>query len=61
MTVQAILFNKKEYTPKSSLMWLHAHRYDPLKIHETKNYYRYRLKEPIKNHKYITIKVNNID
>ena len=45
--LQAILFKKSHYSKRSSANWLKYHGYKPIKkVHETVNYYRYRLKEP---------------
>ena len=45
--IQAIIFKKTHYTKRSSANWIKYHGYKPIKkVHETVNYYRYRLKEP---------------
>ena len=45
--IQAIIFNKKHFTPLSSNNWIKRHDFHPIKqMHETKHYYRYRIKEP---------------
>jgi len=45
--LQAILFKKSHYSKRSSANWLKYHGYKPIKkVHETVNYYRYRLTEP---------------
>ena len=44
--IQAIIFNKHLNTLSSCLKWLHEHDFKFLKIHETTNYYRFRLIEP---------------
>ena len=44
---QAIIFKKAHYSKRSSANWLKYHGFKPIKkVHETVNYYRYRLKEP---------------
>ena len=44
---QAILFKKSHYSKRSSANWLRYRGFKPIKkVHETVNYYRYRLKEP---------------
>ncbi len=49
MSIQAILFNKEYYTKLESKNWLLQHEYYPIKpVHITKNYYRYRLRQPDK-------------
>lgn len=53
--IQSVLFDKSYYSRKSSLNWLIKHKLKPLKsVHITKNYYRYRLKDP-KKYKYFRI------
>ena len=43
----AIIFKKLHYSKRSSANWLKYHGFKPIKkVHETVNYYRYRLKEP---------------
>jgi len=44
---QAIILKKTHYSKRSSANWLKYHGFKPIKkVHETVNYYRYRLKEP---------------
>ena len=44
---QAIFFKKSLYSKRSSANWLKYRGFKPIKkVHETVNYYRYRLKEP---------------
>ena len=44
---QTIIFKKAHYSKRSSANWLKYHGFKPIKkVHETVNYYRYRLKEP---------------
>lgn len=60
MKVQAILFPKKKFTIKKAEKWLKDSNYIPIKkVHETLNFYRYRLLEPNKKFKYITKKLSN--
>lgn len=48
--LQAILFSKQSFTPDEARKWLHQHNHHPIKrVHETTNYYRYRLRQPNKN------------
>lgn len=45
--VHSILFSKSYWTPSSSLSFLKKNNYIPIKaMHETKNFYRYRLHPP---------------
>ena len=55
MTIfQAIMFDKKIYTTEQARKFLTKHKFNPIKrVRITKNYYRYRLKEPDET-KYIT-------
>jgi hypothetical protein len=48
--IQAILFNKQNgWTPNTSHLWLELHKYKPIKkVHETKDNFRYRMKDPKK-------------
>lgn len=48
-TIQSVLFDKNFYTTEDACKWLHKHKLKPIKkVHETENYYRYRLQEPCK-------------
>jgi hypothetical protein len=45
--IQALLFDKNHFTEKSAEKWINDHDYRPIKpMHETENYYRYRLHTP---------------
>lgn len=45
--IQSIIFNKHEWKLKDAKKWLKIHGKIPIKkVHETKNYYRFRLKLP---------------
>lgn len=61
--VQAILFKKDKWSSKKSLFWLKEHNYNPIKeVHITKNFRRYRIRNPDKFKRFITKKLkNNID
>jgi hypothetical protein len=51
--VQSIIFNKHIYTPKEAKLWLKHNEYTPIKhVDITKNYLRYRIREPKKGHRY---------
>jgi hypothetical protein len=53
--VQSVLFEKKYWTLRSAADWLVRHNlWQIKKVHETKNFYRFRLHEP-KNYKRIRI------
>lgn len=47
MEIQAIIFDKIHWNPIDASLWLTSHNFKPIKrVHETKNYYRYRIREP---------------
>jgi len=58
---QAIIFKKTHYSKRSSANWLKYHGFKPIKkVHESVNYYRYRLKEPDEEmYYYRLIPINN--
>ena len=46
-TFQAIMFDKKKYTPERARKFLTKHKFNPIKrVRMTKNCYIYCLKEP---------------
>lgn len=54
--VQAIIFKKQYWTPETCRHYLSTHKLTPIKrVHETANHYRYRIKEPNKNMRYVTV------
>lgn len=57
--VQAILFNNQKWKLTDALYYLQEHEIKPMKIHETKNYYRFRLRDPKKYSHFITKKMRN--
>lgn len=51
--VQALIFRKDHFTAKAARAWLKKHHYRAMKrVHETPNYFRYRIKEPIDRGRY---------
>jgi hypothetical protein len=47
MTIQNIMFKKKYFTLNQANHYIKKHHYKPIKeVHETDNFYRYRLAEP---------------
>lgn len=45
--IQSIIFNKQNYSIDSAKKFLKDHKLFPIKdVHITKNYYRFRLKNP---------------
>jgi hypothetical protein len=58
--IQSVLFNKYYFTENEAKKWLNKYHEYPIKdVHETKHYYRYRLREP-NNFKYFRI-INSHD
>jgi hypothetical protein len=56
--LQAILFKKTAFTSAECRQWLKDNNHTPIKrVHITKNYRRYRLKEPVIGKKYRIIKL----
>jgi hypothetical protein len=52
MSLQAILFDKYEWTKLESKQWMKENNYKPISYRTTHNLIRYRLKEPIKKKNY---------
>lgn len=48
MRLQSLLFKKKYWRLPSAKYWIKKHGYLPLKLDITKNFYRFRLLEPIR-------------
>ena len=60
MAIQSVIFDKNMWSSKSSSVWLMQHNLHPIKrMHETNNYYRYRLMEPDNTKKYTTYNIGN--
>jgi hypothetical protein len=57
--LHAILFKKTLFNPKTAREWLKSHNYNYIHHRETKNIYRFRIKEQVKGMKFYTIKLNN--
>ncbi len=62
-SVQSIIFNKNYWSLPQIKQWLRYHRFRPIKkVHETKNFYRYRLQNPSNFSRFITKKLpDNIE
>lgn len=57
--IQSVRFNRKYWSEAKAMNWLYLHKFIPIKkVDKTKNYFRYRMHEPIFNH-YITKKLDN--
>jgi hypothetical protein len=51
--LHAVLFRKSMYSAYDAVIWLNYHRITPIKkMHETTNYYRFRITPPIAGHYY---------
>lgn len=57
--LHAILFNKLLFTPKTARQWLKNHNLVFIHNRQTKNYYRFRIREQVEGMKFYTIKLNN--
>jgi hypothetical protein len=58
--IQSVIFDKHKWTSKRAIDWLLKHNYQPIKVvHETKNFYRFRLRPPRKNAQYFTKNLGN--
>lgn len=57
MRVQAVLFSKRKWNARSGSAWMKSHGHTYIKIHETDNYFRFRVIEPVRGRKY---KIKNI-
>ena len=53
--IQSILISRLYYTKLKAIEWLVNHKFQHYKIHETKNYYRFRQFDPLQNKNYRTI------
>lgn len=57
--IQSVIFDKKIWNTENSLEWLKSYHIIPLKkVHVTKNFLRFRIREPKYKH-YVTKKLNN--
>lgn len=58
--IQAVIFNKKKWTIPKAKKWLYDHGFKPIKqVHETLNYFRYRILPPLKNKSYYSTPLKN--
>lgn len=57
--LHAILFPKLLFSPKTAREWLKSHNYNFIHNRQTKNIYRFRIREQIKGMKFYTIKLPN--
>lgn len=57
--IQSIMFNNKKYDSKKARKWLKKYNYKPIKrVDKTKNYLRYRIREPNEKLEYRIISFN---
>ena len=57
--LHAILFPKSKFTLEQSKDWLKIHNYKYIHNRQTKNIWRFRIREQIKNYNFYTYKLNN--
>lgn len=57
--LHAILFEKSKFTLNDAKNWLRTHDYNYIHNRETKNIWRFRIKEQIKGYNFFTKKFNN--
>ena len=54
--IQSIMFEKNKYNTEKARKWLKKYNYKPIKrVDKTKNFLRYRIREPKKGTMYRTI------
>ena len=57
--IQAILIPSNYFNLRDAIGWIKNHKYEPLKLHITKNYYRFRINAPKINGRFSSIKLPN--
>lgn len=57
--LHAILFDKSKYSLNDAKKWLDSHNYKYIHNRETKNIWRFRIKEQIKGYNFFTKNLNN--
>ena len=57
--LHAILFKKNIFSFNDALNWLNFHNYTFIHNRETKNIWRFRIKETIKGYNFYTLDLNN--
>jgi hypothetical protein len=57
--LHAILFNKIKFSLNDAKKWLESHNYKYIHNRETKNIWRFRIKEQIKGYNFFTKNLNN--
>ncbi len=57
--LHAILFDKSKFTFDAAKKWLETHNYKYIHNRQTKNIWRFRIKEQIKDYKFFTKILDN--
>lgn len=57
--LHAILFNKLKFSLNDAKKWLESHNYKYIHNRQTKNIWRFRIKEQIKGYNFFTKDLNN--
>lgn len=57
--LHAVLFPKEFFKKEDAINWLKDHLIDFIHNRQTKNFYRFRVREQVAGLKFITIKLNN--
>ena len=57
--LHAILFNKSKFSLNDAKKWLETHNHKYIHNRQTKNIWRFRIKEQIKGYKFFTKTLNN--
>jgi hypothetical protein len=57
--LHAILFNKSKFSLNDAKNWLNTHNYNYIHNRQTKNIWRFRIKEQIKGYNFFTKNLNN--
>jgi hypothetical protein len=57
--LHAILFDKSKFSLNNAKKWLEIHNYKYIHNRQTKNIWRFRIKEQIKDYKFFTKVLNN--
>jgi hypothetical protein len=57
--LHAVLFPKSKFTLNDAKNWLNTHNYNYIHNRQTKNIWRFRIKEQIKGYNFFTKNLNN--
>jgi len=63
MVLQSIIFNKSVYNLNAALHWLKDNKIIPMKVHNTKNFIRFRIRDPneLRKQKYTHFYTKSLD